>query len=139
MVEKSHVGMKILGVLTVVGGILMMVAGIGLWFLGEQLQDVAMEEGLLVIPLLPIALAYSAMAIPIVIVGLFFAVFGYYVFVERFWAYVLLFIITVLGLLSSVVYFNVYGLLVGGLIAFYLFYIRNDFFGKDKDVQYYEP
>jgi hypothetical protein len=137
MEQKTHMGMKVLGILAVIGGILAIIGGVLFSQLGAMMTEEAGEaeglEGILtLIPLISVGTTLTAIALPMIIVGLFMVFFGIFVYQEKRWAYVLLLVFGILGLIVSIIGFSIWGIFICGVIVLYCWMIREDFIGSNK-------
>jgi len=132
---QKHLGLQILGLITLIGGVISFFAGLFYLSIGSALETEALESILLIIPLLSIGFAMAVMGAVMLIVGVGFAYLGWAVFKHRSWAYWTYFALTVLGLITSLVYMQVLGIIISGLIACYLYTVRNTFM-SGSDIQF---
>jgi len=133
--DGNHTGLKILGALTTIGGVLSVLAGIFYLSVGSALENEALESILLIIPLLSIGIAMALMGGVLLVIGLFFTFLGVHLYQHRSWAYWTYFVLTALGLLFSLVSFAWLGIIIGGLICWYLYGIRSTFM-SGGDIQF---
>jgi hypothetical protein len=145
MAEKTHMGMKVLGILGVIGGILLIIAGVLFAQLGTMMAEEAEQgeglEGIVsLIPLISVGVTLTAIALPMIIMGLCGIVLSIFIYKERTWAYTLLFILAIMTLIVSIIGYNIWGIFISGVIVLYCWMIKDDFFGSksEKGAEYFE-
>ena len=132
----NHTGLKILGVLTAIGGILSVFAGLLFMALGSALQSEALESIFLIVPLLSLVVALTLMGALLFVIGLFATLLGVHLYQHRSWAYWTYFFFTALALLFSLISLAWIGLIISVIIAWYLWGIRSTFIGSAGDIQF---
>lgn len=125
--KGSNIGLKILGFLGVIIGLIMVFVGIMLFSISTILTE-ELQQYLLLLPIsLPVGIALATIGAVYLFLGICFVILSYFLFKERPFAYWLMFIISGLATLLSLISLNVIGLIIYGFIFIYLFAIRGNF------------
>lgn len=125
--KASNIGLKILGVLGVIIGLIMVFAGIMFLSISTILTE-ELQQYLLLLPIsLPVGIALATIGALYLFLGICFIVLGYFLFKERPFAYWISLILSGLATLLSLISLNLLWLLIYGFIFVYLLAIRENF------------
>ena len=131
---QEHTGLKVLGILSVLGGVLALIGGLMYISMGSAVTEAGEESIIGIIALVPIGITVIAMGGAMVVAGLIIMFLGYNLFKHKSWAYWVYFILTIIGFIGSLLSISGVGILIGGIIMWYLYSIRKTFL-KGSDVK----
>jgi len=129
---REYTGLKILGILSLIGGLLMLLGGIMFVGMGGAIAEAGEESIWGIVTLIPFSLAIVAIGAVMIVIGLLYIFLGYNVYKHKPWAYWVYFVLTIIGFIGSLVAFAWFGIIIGGIIIWYLWTIRKSFM-KDGD------
>ena len=124
---REYTGLKILGILSLIGGILMVLGGIFYASLGGALAEAGTEDIIGILAIFPIGITIVVMGIAMIVIGCLYIFLGYNVYKHKPWAYWTYFVLTILGFAISLFAISWLGILIGGIIIWYLWTIRKSF------------
>lgn len=124
---KQHTGLKVLGILSVIAGILAVIGGLYYVSIGGIIEEAGQNSIIGIIALIPVGMTLVAMGGAMIVVGLVLAFLGYKVYKHKSWAYWVYFILTIVGFVGSLYAVSWLGILIGGIIMWYLYSIRKTF------------
>jgi hypothetical protein len=133
---REHLGLKILGILSVIGGLLALVGGLYYSTIGAALMSEGEDSIVGIIALIPVGASVIAMGAIMIVAGAIVAIIGWKLYQHKKWAYWVYFVLTILGFLGSLVSLSIFGIIVGAIVIWYLYKIREDFMqSRSKDYQ----
>lgn len=124
---KEYIGLKVLGIIILLSGIISIFGGIAYISVGSAVEEEAENSIIGIIALFPVAVTVMAMGAVMVVFGFIFVYLGYKLYKHSKFAYWVTFVLTVLGIISSLIYFQILTLAIGIVIAWYLYTIRGSF------------
>ena len=127
--EKEYAGLKILGILSLIGGLLCALAGLVFLASGSAITEAGQEGILEVLAFIPLGASLMIIGGAMFIIGLVVAFIGYKVYKHVRWAYWVYFTLTVISFLLSLASVSWFGILIGGIIIWYLYSIHKSFLG----------
>ena len=124
---KEYTGLKILGILSILGGLLSVLGGIIYVSLGGAVAEASQNGVLELITLFPAGIAIVGIGIGMIIMGALLVIIGYFLYKHKPWAYWLYFVLSIIGFVGSLFAISWLGILIGGIIIWYLWTIRKSF------------